>query len=679
MKKSYERILGSEVHNDEQIGMNYFEQDNFFSLRLPVKSQVLDLIEMSVVHHLEFGTGMRTLIAWACQKAFWSMLNVLFTQSADRLTPALLREKMMEMIVFHLLFKLVKLQSPEKPNSLLGKNTKQKLASLSNPTFLCDVIKGIEWPEFDIEFVSKSKPSALTRMAGPIIHDLISKEKDQSEFHKKRSEVADDLLKLTTTMLKDLDTDDEGTSDTVANAVLWITSFMDSIKVPGNDSLTNAPMLANMGQLSHNMCVWFGWDRQLFLQIQRSNKDNRMAFSLNRMKNWIEKTDNAQALNYYQEMTGIKLDPKKLKKAASRGSNLQNHREIIEETEAEIRFDDSARFVLSATELNDFLQQEDRYKDQDLELEWDQHSMWTDVASTTMNSEPEDDEEMLAVSSEGLNLTSIQPPLTRNIADRLNVLQQVSNNLKCVAISTDNRPCVKPRAKNSMYCTCHQSLGSAFTDDIIKQIMNPELIQNRYHLIRGVRVKTPSTNPCILSRRMKASLDGPNWEFDCQIKVMEHLLRKLFEAGLRRTHEERSADVIPEAELIREFGKLKYTTYTQVYRSTREKLTLLGLDPSVRWTKYVPFCRLILGAHFGYMEPSAAMGQDEVEFLQRQWIPTHSKWSNSMEETTAWNKSAADIGIPVLNHQYNHGGVQTPVIYNNGVRKADMNATPLFR
>ena len=272
----------------------------------------------------------------------------------------------------------------------------------------------------------------------------------------------------------------------------------------------------------------------------------------------------------------------------------------------------------------------------------------------------------------------IQPPLTRNLADRLNMLQQVSGSLKCVAISTDNRPCNKNRMRNSMYCSTHRGLGSAFTEEIIRQVMDPELIADKYQLIRGNWVKTPSTNPQLLSRRMKPSLDGPEWEFTSQMKVMEHLLRLLFNAGMRRTAQERQMDIIPEKELIEVFGKLKFTTYSQLYRSTREKIALLGFDVTVRWTKYAPYLRLLLGAHFGFMDPKEAMGRDEVDFLSSNWLTTDSVWSGTMDETRHWNRGNQRPNIPVLNHKFNHRGVATPIYERNGRLKADMDATPTF-
>ena len=102
-------------------------------------------------------------------------------------------------------------------------------------------------------------------------------------------------------------------------------------------------------------------------------------------------------------------------------------------------------------------------------LEWDQNSIWTEALHSFV-SEPDSDEDTEENTLDQRMIVTdpekIQPPLTRNLADKLNILQQVSGNLKCVAIATDNRPCNKNRARNSMYCTTHQSLGSAFTDEI---------------------------------------------------------------------------------------------------------------------------------------------------------------------------------------------------------------------
>ena len=116
---------------------------------------------MSLVKALDLKTGMRTLVMWAMHKGFWTLFNVLFTQSAEDLTPRILKEKFTEVVVFHLIFKLVSLHSPENPNSLLGKETAKKLAKLTNPELLPDIIAGIDWPSWDIEQISQTKPSGI--------------------------------------------------------------------------------------------------------------------------------------------------------------------------------------------------------------------------------------------------------------------------------------------------------------------------------------------------------------------------------------------------------------------------------------------------------------------------------------------------------------------------------------
>ena len=133
----------------------------FFRMTLPVHSQLLDLVEMIFVKDWEFKTGMRTILAWAIHKAFWSIFSVMFSQSAENLTPASLKEKFFELIVYHLLYKLIALHSPEDPDSLLGAQTASNLGKLANPALLCDVVRKIKWPKFDIEFIAKTKPSGM--------------------------------------------------------------------------------------------------------------------------------------------------------------------------------------------------------------------------------------------------------------------------------------------------------------------------------------------------------------------------------------------------------------------------------------------------------------------------------------------------------------------------------------
>ena len=513
-------------------------------------------------------------------------------------------------------------------------------------------------------------------MAGPLIHNVIKQDGANSDIYRRRAELAEDLMKLATTYLRDLDRDEDGSSDTLINGVLWLTSFLDSIKEKGNESLKNIPMLANMGDLSLKMMRWFGWDVKLFRTIRRSNMAEKVGFRLKRMKNWIEEIKVADSLKYYQAMTGIKLGKESqriINQAASRGSNQAMDSFMIDE-DVEL-FANSSHHIFDACELESFLQNSTRYENQNDGHEWDQDSIWSEtLKSFASDPSAEDDEEGEK------SVEDVQPPLTRNLADRLNILRQVSGSLKCVAITTDNRPCPKVRLGNSMYCNVHHGLGHAFTNEIIKQVMDPDTITGKHELIRGMFVKMPSTTPLTLSRRMKPSLEGPNWEFESQMAVMEHLLRLLFNAGLKRTREDLQADRIPEADLVAAFGKLKHTTYTQVFRSTREKISMLGLDPLTRWTKFTPFFRLLLGAHFGFMSPEEAMGNDEVDFIEKRWYPTRSKWSGSMDQPRAWSQlSDIERKIPVLNHKTNYGGVDTPFRLKDGVRRADMQATPLFR
>ena len=119
----------------------------------------MDLVEMSLVESVSMKTGMKAILGWAHQKAFWTLINVMFAQSAENLTPMLLKEKYTELTVYHYLYKVVELHSPENPKSLLGAETAKALAKLSNPALLCDVVRGIEWPELDIDFVANTKPS----------------------------------------------------------------------------------------------------------------------------------------------------------------------------------------------------------------------------------------------------------------------------------------------------------------------------------------------------------------------------------------------------------------------------------------------------------------------------------------------------------------------------------------
>ena len=537
--------------------------------------------------------------------------------------------------------------------------------------------------EFHEKYDIKTLSKALTTSAGPLIHAVLTETEGKTAFNKQRTDMADDLMKMVVTYLKEIEEDEEGKTESVTNGILWLTSFLDSIKCHGNDSLINMPLLANMGEMSFKMKGWFGWDDELFRIVKKGNVTDKMGFRLSKMKAWIEKSKDPVMLKYYQSMTGIKLGKRSQKImnfSVPRDRIYKSRSAYTIDEEVEL-FADSNLYCLNATKLASFLDNEDRYENQDEGLEWDQNSIWTEALHSFV-SDPDSEDEYAEMEADSRIIVTdpekIQPPLTRNLADRLNMLQQISGSLKCVAISIDNRPCNKNRMRNSMYCSTHRELGSTFTEEIIRQVMDPELILDKYQLIRGNWVKTPSTNPQLLSRRMKPSLDGVEWEFTSQMKVMEHLLRKLFNAGMRRTAQDRQMDLIPEKELIEEFGKLQFTTYSQVYRATREKIALLGFDVNVRWTKYAPYLRLLLGAHFGFMDPKEAMGRDEVDFLSSNWLATDSVWSGTMDETRYWNKGSQGPNIPVLNHKFNYKGLVTPIVNRNGHMKADMDATPTF-
>ena len=130
-------------------------------MSLPVKSQLLDLVEMSFTKYLECKTGMKNLLSWSIHKAFWSMFNVMFSTKTENMTPYSLREKFTEMIVYHLLYRLINTHSPDDPDSLLGQNTARKLATLTNPALLCDILRGIKWPEWEIEAISTATTSGI--------------------------------------------------------------------------------------------------------------------------------------------------------------------------------------------------------------------------------------------------------------------------------------------------------------------------------------------------------------------------------------------------------------------------------------------------------------------------------------------------------------------------------------
>ena len=130
-----------------------------FRMALPVKSQLLDMVEMSFVKYLEFKTGMKSLLCWAIHKAYWSLFNVMFTSKVETLTPYALKEKFVELIVFHLFYRLIRTHSPDDPDSLLGQNTARRLATLTNPALLCDVVRAVKWPEWDIESISQATTS----------------------------------------------------------------------------------------------------------------------------------------------------------------------------------------------------------------------------------------------------------------------------------------------------------------------------------------------------------------------------------------------------------------------------------------------------------------------------------------------------------------------------------------
>ena len=141
-------------------------------------------------------------------------------------------------------------------------------------------------------------------------------------------------------------------------------------------------------------------------------------------------------------------------------------------------------------------------------------------------------------------------------------------------------------------------------------------------------------------------------------------------------------DVIDEKPLIKKFGVLQNTTYTQIYRAFKEKMMILGLDPSKRWTQYMQYFRLFLGGHNGLLKPDVAMG-DEAEARRKNQILTGSKWSGFMDEEHAWNREihgGQKVHVPMLNHKPNTSGYDTVTVADmKGRRMADMDATLTFR
>ena len=141
-------------------------------------------------------------------------------------------------------------------------------------------------------------------------------------------------------------------------------------------------------------------------------------------------------------------------------------------------------------------------------------------------------------------------------------------------------------------------------------------------------------------------------------------------------------DLIPEEKLLATFGKLQTTTYSQLFRAFQEKFRLLGLDTDIRWTKHMPFIRLFLGAHHGFMNPKQAMGHDEKDFVDKDYITTGSVWSGLLDEESCWNRGVhggQKTDIPMLNHKPNSFGYDTVNTETMSGRKADMNASLTFR
>ena len=101
---------------------------------------------------------------------------------------------------------------------------------------------------------------------------------------------------------------------------------------------------------------------------------------------------------------------------------------------------------------------------------------------------------------------------------------EVGDGLRCIAITEDDRPCPIRRVKGP-YCLQHKSLGSELMTDTIQRLADPEKVDDRYELIKGIFLRMPLKEHKRRIQRLKPRIQGTESEFNMQMIILEDLVR----------------------------------------------------------------------------------------------------------------------------------------------------------
>ena len=361
----------------------------------------------------------------------------------------------------------------------------------------------------------------------------IRKDSEGDEAITKRADIAEKLLRLAMTMLEEVVVEDDSFGDTTQQGIMWLGSFLDSIRQKGDNSLVNIPLLGSMGTLSHKMKQWWGWSDDTFEKVRQSNQYEAVAFQFTRLRGWIEKANTAETRKYVSDMTNIiflEADAERvvdLKKVVSR-EELDTPTGMV----GKFAKDKIPDLAMTPAQMTEFLNNSEMFEGiPDVFQNWEEDSMWRqplyDYLDRTDYSEPatydcdlRNDQPNQALA----NFRAVEPPLTDNMGDLLTLMSEECQVLRCIALTEDNRPCANARTKGP-YCDKHKSLGSELLPDMIHRLARPETVKGKYELIRGIFMRLPERTSRPTPDIHKPRIGGANAEFEYQMKQLANLLR----------------------------------------------------------------------------------------------------------------------------------------------------------
>ena len=393
-------------------------------------------------------------------------------------------------------------------------------------------MESVKWQQFSEEEKEKVQPELLSKSAWILLRQ-IRKDSEGEIAITKRVEIAEKILQLAMTMLKEVVVEEDAFGDTTQQGIMWLGSFFDSIRRKGDNSLVNIPLLGSMGTLSHKMKDWWGWSDDTFDKVRQSNQYEAVAFQFGRLRAWIEKSNSPETQDYIAEMTNIifldanaekEID---LKKVVSR-EELETPSGML----GKFARDKIPDLTMTPAQMTEFLNNSEMFEGiPDVFQNWEDDSMWKqplyDYLDRTDYSEPATYDRDLRNDQPNqalVNFRAVEPPLTDNMGDLLNIMTEECQVLRCIALTEDNRPCANARTKGP-YCDKHKSLGSELLPDMIQRLARPELVKGRYELIRGVFMRMPERTNRPTPETHKPRINGANAEFEYQMKQLSNLLR----------------------------------------------------------------------------------------------------------------------------------------------------------